>query len=115
MGFFDNLLSKVGAAIATKYGTVISGKHEGCAIALGNPPNAKVSVANKMTQIIFVSGTEEKGRYFIDGEIKCLEKLHYDKEGKKYRLTFTTGETCELELYGDRLASFCNSMSACIK
>ena len=115
MGFFDNILTKVGAVIATKYGTVMSGRHEGCAVALGNPPNEKVSVANKMTQIVFVSGTEEKGRYFIEGEIKSLEKLHYDKEGNKYRLTFVTGETCDMEMYSDKLASICRSMSGCLK
>lgn len=61
MGFME----KAAATLATKYGIVTGGKYEGCQIAMGNPPDKKVTTANTFSQIIFVEGNEEKGRYDI--------------------------------------------------
>ena len=65
MGFME----KVGAKIATKYGTVTEGVYKGTQVALGNEPNKKVEFTDRFEQIIFVDGTEEKGRHNINDEI----------------------------------------------
>ena len=62
-------MEKVGAKIATKYGTVTEGVYKGTQVALGNDPNKKVEFADRFEQIIFVDGTEEKGRHNINDEI----------------------------------------------
>ena len=58
-------MEQAAASLATKYGVVSEGKYEGCKIALGNPPDEKVTTANTFSQIIFVDGKEEAGRYNI--------------------------------------------------
>lgn len=65
MGFME----KLGATIATKYGTVTEGVYKGTQVALGNEPNKKVEFTDRFEQIIFLDGTEEKGRHNIGDEI----------------------------------------------
>lgn len=94
MGFME----KAGATIATKYGTVIEGKHKGTVVALGNDPTEKVSVTNQFKQIIFLDGTEEKGRYDIHESFKSLELVGNTDKGFKMLATFNDGEHFVLEL-----------------
>ena len=61
MGFME----QAAASLATKYGVVSEGKYEGCKIAMGNPRDAKVTAANSFSQVIFIDGKEEAGRYDI--------------------------------------------------
>ncbi|MBR6514915.1 MAG: hypothetical protein IKT46_08805 [Clostridia bacterium] len=79
MGF----LQKVAAKVATKYGTVSEGEYKGCEVALGNPPEKKIERANSFCQIIFVDGTEEKGRLFLsrDGNIRCINVCEISETG----------------------------------
>ncbi len=92
MGFME----QVAATLATKYGVVTSGKFEGCQIAMGNPPEKKVETASSFSQIIFVEGNEEKGRYDID---KTMMLMHgHDDKGVKMSLRLPEGDICEFDL-----------------
>lgn len=86
MGF----LQKVAAKVATKYGTVSEGEYKGCEVALGNPPEKKIERANDFCQIIFVDGTEEKGRLFLsrDFEIRCMNVLSVNDEGVQVQIEY---------------------------
>lgn len=94
MGF----MNKVGAKLATKYGTVTRGKHSGCQIALGNPPTKAVEAAYSFDQIIFVEGAEEKGRYNILEDLVGFAVLSHDEHAFQMMLMFKTEETCEFNL-----------------
>ena len=92
MGFME----QVAATLATKYGVVTSGKFEGCQIAMGNPPEKKVETAYSFSQIIFVEGNEEKGRYEID---KVMMMVHGNNEkGVQMSLRLEDGTICEFDL-----------------
>ena len=92
MGFME----KAAATLATKYGIVTDGQYKGCQIALGNPPDKKVSAAYSFTQVIFVDGNEEKGRYDIL-KLRMSVKGHNDK-GVQMSLLFPDGKTCQFDL-----------------
>ncbi len=92
------LMEKVGATIATKYGTVVEGKHEGTIVALGNDPSQKVSATYEFKQIIFLDGTEEKGRYDIAECFKGIKILEETENGLKVLALFEDGEHFTLEL-----------------
>lgn len=94
MGFME----KVGATIATKYGTVIEGKHEGTIVALGNDPSKKVEATYTFKQIIFLDGTDEKGRYDISENFKAIKILEETDKGLKVLALFNDGEHFTLEL-----------------
>lgn len=94
MGKFE----EIAAQLATKYGTVKAGKHEGCEVALGNPPSdKKVEAVKEFTQIIFVAGKEEKGRYDIES-LKSVSVLGKQEDGVDIRITFGNGETSDMLL-----------------
>lgn len=90
------MMEKVAATLATKYGVVTGGKHEGCQIAMGNPPDAKVQTAYSFSQIIFVDGNEEKGRYDI--KTLRLQKLGHNDQGVQMRIFFNEKEACQFDL-----------------
>ena len=92
MGFME----QVAATLATKYGVVTSGKFEGCQIAMGNPPEKKVEAAYSFSQIIFVEGNEEKGRYAID-KTRMMMHGHNDK-GVQMSCRLEDGTICEFDL-----------------
>ncbi len=92
------LMEKVGATIATKYGTVIEGKHEGTIVALGNDPSKKIEATYSFKQIIFLDGTEEKGRYDIEESFKGIKVLEETEKGLKVLALFEDGEHFTLEL-----------------
>lgn len=94
MGFME----KVGAKLATKYGTVYKGRHNGCQVALGNPPDKKVELSNSFSQIIFVDGTEEKGRYNILEDIGGMSLLSYDDKAFQLAIVFKDEEHCFFNL-----------------
>ncbi len=98
MGFFDKVLSKVGATLATRYASVVNGKFVGCNISLGNPPHEKISVANSFSQVIFLKGNEEMGRYNIATDLEDIEYLGTSELGYRCTLTFTNAETSEFDL-----------------
>ena len=89
-------MEKVAATLATKYGVVTSGKYEGCQIAMGNPPDQKVSAAYSFSQIIFVDGNEEKGRYDIT-KLRMLMHGNDDK-GVQMSVKLPEGDICEFDL-----------------
>lgn len=90
MGFME----KVGAKLATKYGTVYKGRHAGCQVALGNPPDKKVEFSNSFSQIIFVEGTEEKGRYDIVQDVGGISLLSYDERAFQLAIVFKDEDHC---------------------
>jgi len=92
MGFME----QVAATLATKYGVVTSGKFEGCQIAMGNPPEKKVTTSNSFSQIIFVDGNEEKGRYEIDRVL--MLKHGNDDKGVQMSFRLEDGTICEFDL-----------------
>ena len=94
MGFME----KAAAKIATKYGTVTRGRHNGCKIALGNPPDKKVTTSHSFSQIIFVEGSEEKGRYDIIEDLVGMSILSQDDRCFQFLLMFKDEQTCEFNL-----------------
>lgn len=111
MGILDKVLSKVGTALATRYGCVASGKYAGCDIALGNPPTEKVSVANSFSQIIFIKDKEEKGRHNIKDivHIEYLETIQFPATGNngyRCKIAFPDGNTCEADLFPSKMRIF---------
>ena len=92
MGFME----QVAATLATKYGVVTSGKYEGCQIAMGNPPEKKVETAYSFSQIIFVEGNEEKGRYDI-AKVRMLMHGNNDM-GVQMSVCLPDNEICEFDL-----------------
>jgi len=92
MGF----MQKVGATLATKYGVVTGGKHEGCQVAMGNPPEKKVETAHSFSQIIFVEGNEEKGRYNIT-KLRMVVNGQ-NEQAVQMRILFNESEFCDFDL-----------------
>lgn len=89
MGF----MNKVGATIATKYGTVTEGRHEGTVVALGNDPSKKVETSNSFEQIIFLEGTEEKGRYDISSSFTSLDIIGTTPDGIRVKADYVDGDS----------------------
>ena len=116
MGFFDNILKKVGASLATRYGKVSAGKYEGCNIALGNPPKEKVSVADSFSQMIFLKENEEVARLNIAEEIDEVaytETIQFPATGANgYRctITFADGDTCQFDLFPSKTRAFYSNL-----
>jgi hypothetical protein len=106
MGFFDKVLSKVGATLATRYASVVNGKYSACKIALGNPPHEKISVADSFSQIIFLNENEEMGRYNIATDFASIEYNATSATGYRCTLTFANGETSEIDLFKERAKVF---------
>ena len=94
MGFME----KLGATLATKYGVVTAGKHGGCQIAMGNPPDKKVEVSYSFDQIIFIMEKEEQGRYNIKNDIKCIHVMGNDDKGVQMQMLFANDDYCEFTL-----------------
>lgn len=94
MGFME----KAAAKLATKYGTVTRGKHNGCQIALGNPPDKKVATSYTFSQIIFVEDGEEKGRYDLLEDLIGMSMMSHDEKGFQFLMLFKNEETCEFNL-----------------
>ena len=92
MGFME----KAAATLATKYGVVTQGQYQGCQMALGNPPDKKVATSTSFTQVIFVDGNEEKGRYDIL-KLRMSVVGHNDK-GVQMAVRFTDGKTSQFDL-----------------
>ena len=95
MGFMEQAAAK----LARKYGTVSDGKHQGCQVALGNDPSKKVEATYSFSQIIFLQGTEEKGRYELIGDdIKAMAITGVENDGLQIKLLFADGEDCDFLL-----------------
>lgn len=92
MGFME----KVGATLATKYGVVTGGKHEGCQVAMGNPPEKKVEAAYSFSQVIFVEGNEEKGRYNI-AQLRMVVNGN-NEQAVQMRVFFNESEYSDFDL-----------------
>jgi hypothetical protein len=88
MGFMEQAAAK----LARKFGTVSEGKHEGCQVVLGNDPSKKVEATYSFSQIIFLQGTEEKGRYNLIGDMKAIHIEGVEEFGLKLHLVFADGE-----------------------
>jgi len=118
MGFFDNVLKKVGATLATRYGVVSSGKYKGCDIVLGNPPTQKISTSYSFSQMIFLADKEEVARLDISSDIadiKFSETFTYTATGHDgYRciITFRDGDTCQADLSPSRIQVFYSSVKS---
>lgn len=89
-------MEQVAATLATKYGVVTSGKFEGCQIALGNPPEKKVETAGSFSQIIFVDGNEEKGRFDI-AKVRIV-LLGNNSTGVQMGIGLPDHDACEFDL-----------------
>ncbi len=94
MGIMEN----IGATIATKYGTVVEGKHSGTVVALGNDPSTKVGFSHTFTQIIFLDGTIERGRYNINDSFSGVKIIEETSKGYKILGLFKDEEHFVLEL-----------------
>ena len=94
MGFMEQAAAK----LARKFGTVSAGKHEGCQIALGNDPSKKVEATYSFSQIIFLQGTEEKGRYNLEGDVKLIHIAGVEELGLQIRMLFADDEECSFLL-----------------
>lgn len=116
MGFFDNILKKVGASLATRYGVVSAGKYEGCKIALGNPPTAKVTTADSFSQMIFLKENEEVARLNIAEEIEDVaytETIQFPAtgaDGYRCTITFADGDTCQFDLFPSKARVFYSNL-----
>lgn len=94
MGFMEQAAAK----LARKFGTVSAGKHEGCQIAMGNDPSKKVEATYSFSQIIFLQGTEEKGRYNLAGDLIGMAITGVEADGLQIKILFTDGEECDFLL-----------------
>lgn len=92
MGFME----KLGATLATKYGVVTDGKHKDCQVAMGNDPQKKVETSYSFSQIIFVEGNEEKGRYDITGLIMAVRGQN--EKGVQLRVYYNQDEYSDIDL-----------------
>ena len=120
MGFMDNIMKKVGAFLATRYGVISSGKYAGCDIALGNPPKEKVTTAYSFSQVVFLKGNEETARFNIATDIVDVEYTETIKfpasgnDGYRCKITFNDGDTCEIDLHSSprsQIRIFYNNLS----
>ena len=92
-------LKDLAATLTTKYGKVTEGKYLGCDIAMGNPPSDKpVSISYSLSQIIFLDGTEEKGRYNIYKDIAEIVRESDAPQGYKMSMRLKSGETIKFDL-----------------
>lgn len=118
MGFLDNFLKKLGAKLATRYGVVSSGEFKGADMAMGNPPKAKVTIANSFSQIIFIKNDEEAARYDIGKDVIDLEYITTIKfpktgsDGFRCTLTFDGGDTCEVDLFPSQVRTLYSNLKA---
>lgn len=116
MGFLDNFLKKLGAKLATRYGVVSSGEHEGESFVMGNPPKAKVTTANSFSQIIFIKNDEETARFNIGKDIidvEYSETIKFPKTGKdgfRCKITFENGDTCDVDLFPSHIRVLYNNL-----
>ncbi len=92
------IMEKVGATIATKYGTVTEGKYKGTVVALGSDPSKKVQATYTYEQIIFLDGTEEKGRHNVKEDIKGVSITSETDKGLNVVALFYDGEHFAFEL-----------------
>ena len=96
MGF----LEKLGAKLVTKYGVVTGGEFCGCEMAFGSDPAKKVAMGDKaIDQILFMSGEEEKGRFFINGDLKELKYVADNADVLKVEIVFADGKTSFADVY----------------
>ncbi len=91
-------MEQMAAKLATKYGTVSTGKHTGCEVALGNDPSQKVATSNDFKQIIFVNDEGEQGRYDIIRDFASFEVVSKGETGYKLQLNYVSGEVSTFEL-----------------
>lgn len=118
MGFLDNVLKKVGAALATSYGVVSSGEYNGCRIALGNPPKKKVSTAYNFSQMIFIKDDKEVARLNIATDILDIEYIETiqfpatGKDGYRCKVTFPDGNTSDVDLFPSQIRMFFINLKA---
>lgn len=116
MGFLDNFLKKLGAKLATRYGVVSSGEHEGESFVMGNPPKAKVTTANSFSQIIFIKNDEETARFNIGKDIidveysKTIKFPKTGKDGFRCKITFENGDTCDVDLFPSHIRVLYNNL-----
>ncbi len=121
MGFLDNFLKKLGAKLATRYGVVSSGEFNGCSMVMGNPPKAKVSVANSFSQVIFIRNDEETARYDIGKDIIDLEYTETIKfpktgnDGFRCKLTFKDGGTCDVDLFPSQVRTLYSNLKVIMR
>ena len=104
------MMEQAAAKLARKFGTVSEGKHKGCQIALGNDSSKKVEASVSFTQIIFLDGTEEKGRYEITKDFSTMAIFGIEETGLKMKLAFRDGEDCEFILETAKEDSFVTSL-----
>lgn len=103
---------KIGATIATKYGTVIEGKHKGTVVALGigsgDEASTKVEFVDGFNQIVFFDGTKEKARYGIDKNfgLAAINILEKTDNGIKVKAAFNDEQYFIFELEWKKEDSF---------
>lgn len=118
MGFLDNVLKKVGATLATRYGKISAGKYEGGEIALGNPPKAKIETANSFSQMIVLKDNEEMIRFDILGDLEFIEYKETIRfpatgnDGYRCEIIFRNSDTCKVDLYPSKLRVFYDNTHA---
>lgn len=91
-------MEQMAAKLATKYGTVSTGKHTGCEVALGNDPSKKVEPSQGFKQIIFVNDEGEQGRYDIIRDFASFKVVSKGETGYKLQLNYVSGEVSTFEL-----------------
>jgi len=112
MGFLDNVLKKVGTSLATRYGVIASGEYEGFKLALGNPPEKKVSSANSFSQIIILNENEEVARFNIEEDVKEVNYLETVKfpatgsDGYRCAIEFSNGDSFKVDLMPSKILGF---------
>lgn len=94
----SQLPSKIGATLATKYGEVIDGKHNGTTVALGNDPKKSVGLETSYSQIIFLDGSTEKGRYNIGNDVVALRINSYCYDSISVTVDYSDSESSVIEL-----------------
>ena len=112
MGFFDDILKKIGASLATRYAVVVEGNYAGCHLAMGNPPKEKVTVANRFPQVIFLKDKEEVARLNIAKDVvgveynETIQFAATGNDGFRCTITYADGETSVIDLFPSKLFVF---------
>lgn len=112
MGFLDKVLKKVGTSLATRYGVIASGEYNGFKLALGNPPEKKVSSANSASQIIILNENDEVARFNIEEDVKEVNYLETIKfpatgsDGYRCDIIFYNGNSFEVDLIPSKILGF---------
>ena len=92
-----SFLKKLSLLLATKVGTVQTGKYAGCKMSLGSDTDAKVQVGGGWNQFVFIKGTKEMGRVNVSDVSSCAT-IRETVAFAILKFTYKSGETSNISV-----------------